>query len=58
MIDNWTRQRRGEAFFGSGSEEEHGVVELKAGVKHEIFVDFCNVRAPADGDENEAIMDR
>lgn len=58
VIDNWTRQRRGEAFFGCGSEEEKGIVELKAGVKHAIYVEFCNVRAPADGDEDEAIMDR
>ncbi|KXN84309.1 putative beta-glucosidase I [Leucoagaricus sp. SymC.cos] len=57
VIDNWSRQRRGEAFFNCGSEEEKGIVELKAGMKHEIFVDFCNVRAPADGDEIEAIMD-
>jgi beta-glucosidase len=58
VIDNWTRQRRGEAFFGCGSEEEKGIVDLKAGVKHRIYVEFCNVRAPADGDEDEAIMDR
>nr|CAC03462.1 putative beta glucosidase [Agaricus bisporus] len=57
VIDNWTRQRRGVEFFGCGSEEETGVVELKAGVKHEIYVDFCNVRGPADGDETETIMD-
>jgi len=58
VIDNWTRQRRGEAFFGNGSEEEKGIVDLKAGVKHHIYVEYCNVRGPADGDENEAIMDR
>nr|AAG59831.1 beta-glucosidase [Volvariella volvacea] len=57
VIDNWTRQRRGEAFFGSGSQEETGVYLLKAGKKHEIYVEYCNVRAPADGDEDEAIMD-
>ncbi|KAK7052101.1 glycoside hydrolase family 3 protein [Favolaschia claudopus] len=57
LIDNWTRQRRGDAFFGSGSEEERGVFNLKAGVKHNIYVEFCNVRAPADGDEDETVMD-
>ncbi|KAK7040389.1 hypothetical protein VNI00_009866 [Paramarasmius palmivorus] len=57
VVDNWSRQRRGDLFFGSGSEEEHGVYSLKAGVKHEILVEYCNVRAPADGDENEAVMD-
>ncbi|KAJ7100754.1 beta-glucosidase [Mycena belliarum] len=57
LIDNWTRQRRGNAFFGCGSEEERGVVNLKAGVRHEIYVEFCNVRGPAEGDEDEMIMD-
>ncbi|PPR01041.1 hypothetical protein CVT24_000575 [Panaeolus cyanescens] len=57
IIDNWTRQRRGEDFFGQGSEEERGIAELKANTKHDILVEFCNVRAPADGDEDEAVMD-
>lgn len=57
VIDNWTRQTRGEAFFGSGSTEEKGTTQLKAGVAHEVFVEYCNVRAPADGDEDEAVMD-
>ncbi|KAG2134498.1 glycoside hydrolase family 3 protein [Suillus clintonianus] len=57
VIDNWTRQRRGQTFFGYGSMEEKGRVSLKAGVKHDILVEFCNVRAPADGDEEEKVMD-
>ncbi|KAF9235301.1 glycoside hydrolase family 3 protein [Melanogaster broomeanus] len=57
VIDNWTRQRRGESFFNSGSEEERGRVVLKAGVKHNILVEFCNVRGPADGDEDELVQD-
>ncbi|OSD02184.1 glycoside hydrolase family 3 protein [Trametes coccinea BRFM310] len=57
VIDNWTKQRRGEAFFNSGSEEERGTVSLKAGVAYSIFVEFCNVRAPADSDPDEAVMD-
>lgn len=57
VIDNWTRQRRGDHFFGCGSEEEYGIIQVKANVRHEIVVEFCNVRAPADGDEDEAIMD-
>ena len=56
MIDNWTRQRRGESFFAFGSIEEKGTFQLKANTKHEIFVVFCNVRGPADGDEDETIM--
>lgn len=58
IIDNWTRQRRGDAFFGVGSEEEKGVFPVKANTKHDIYVEFCNVRAPADGDEDETVMDR
>ena len=58
MIDNWTRQRRGSYFFGCGSEEERGTFQAKAGVKHEIFVLFCNVHGPADGDEEEGVMDK
>ncbi|TFK64154.1 glycoside hydrolase family 3 protein [Pluteus cervinus] len=57
VIDNWTRQRRGESFFGSGTDEEKGVFRLKANTKHEIFVEFCNVRGPADNDPDEALMD-
>ncbi|KAG5651698.1 hypothetical protein H0H81_007757 [Sphagnurus paluster] len=57
VVDNWTRQRRGESFFGNGSAEEKGVYRLKANTKHDIFVEFCNVRGPADGDEDEAVMD-
>lgn len=44
IIDNWTKQMRGDAFFGMGTVEERGVVELKAGKKHELFIDFTNVR--------------
>ncbi|THH15309.1 hypothetical protein EW146_g5137 [Bondarzewia mesenterica] len=57
VIDNWTRQRRGTEFFGYGTLEERGIVELKANQTHSIFVEFCNVRGPADGDEDEAVMD-
>ena len=57
VIDNWTRQRRGNEFFTCGSMEETGIFNLKANTKHNILVEYCNVRAPADGDENEALMD-
>ncbi|ETW84195.1 glycoside hydrolase family 3 protein [Heterobasidion irregulare TC 32-1] len=57
VIDNWTRQRRGDAFFGSGSAEEKGIVHLKANEGHSVYVEFCNVRGPADGDEDETVMD-
>ncbi|TFK81890.1 glycoside hydrolase family 3 protein, partial [Polyporus arcularius HHB13444] len=57
VIDNWTKQTRGQAFFNCGSTEETGVFKIKAGVKHKVFVEFCNVRAPADEDPVEALMD-
>ncbi|KAL0065948.1 hypothetical protein AAF712_007075 [Marasmius tenuissimus] len=59
VIDNWTVQRRGESFFGQGSEEERGKFQKKKGVKHEVLVEFCNVRAPApeSGDIDEVVMD-
>lgn len=57
MIDNWTRQRRSDSFFGSGTVEEKGIFPIKANTKHEVYVEFCNVRGPADGDEDEAVMD-
>ncbi|OJA21227.1 hypothetical protein AZE42_07989 [Rhizopogon vesiculosus] len=57
VVDNWTRQRRGQSFFNSGSTEEKGRVPLKAGVRHRVLVEFCNVRSPANGDEDETVMD-
>nr|AMK37826.1 beta-glucosidase [Inonotus obliquus]AMK37827.1 beta-glucosidase [Inonotus obliquus] len=57
LIDNWARQRRGEAFFSSGTVEEKAVFELKAGVPHDVHVHYVNVRGPADGDEDEVLMD-
>ncbi|KAF8892349.1 glycoside hydrolase family 3 protein [Gymnopilus junonius] len=57
VIDNWTRQVRGEDFFGLASIEEKGTYPLKAGQKHDILVEFCNVRGPADGDADETVMD-
>lgn len=46
IIDNWTQQRKGTAFLGQGTVEERGVAILKAGQKHELFVDFSNERGP------------
>jgi beta-glucosidase len=57
VIDNWSRQRRGDYFFGFGSVEERGVYHLQANQSHEVYVEFCNVRAPADGDEDEMVLD-
>lgn len=32
-------------------------MELNAGVAYSVLVEFCNVRGPADGDEDEMVMD-
>ncbi|KDR82279.1 hypothetical protein GALMADRAFT_264459 [Galerina marginata CBS 339.88] len=57
VIDNWTRQVRGEDFFGQGTVEETGTYSIKANTKYDILVEFCNVRGPADNDKVEALMD-
>ena len=57
IIDNWTHQTRAGTFFGTGSTEEYGIVTLKAGVAHDVLMEFANVRAPADDDPVEALID-
>ncbi|KAG9046685.1 hypothetical protein FS837_003838 [Tulasnella sp. UAMH 9824] len=56
VIDNWTRQKRGNTFHDKGTPELHGEVDLKEGVAHEIEVEFRNIRGPADDDEDEAYV--
>ncbi|KAG8943854.1 hypothetical protein FRC04_002477 [Tulasnella sp. 424] len=56
VIDNWTRQKRGNTFFSNGTPELCGETDLKAGVAHEIEVEFRNIRGPADGDEDESLV--
>ena len=51
------RQCRGESFFNSSLQEMKGGIDLKAGVKYNILIEFCNIRAPADGDEDETVQD-
>jgi beta-glucosidase len=57
VIDNWTRQRRGQSFFGSGSIEERGRVQLRAGHAARLRIEYNNVRGPADGDEDLVVVD-
>ncbi len=40
LIDNWDHQERGDAFFGMGSKEKQGRVELQAGEQHLFRVDY------------------
>lgn len=45
-----------KAFHGNGTPEKHGEIDLKAGVAHEIEVEYRNIRGPADGDESETLV--
>ncbi|KAG8897103.1 hypothetical protein FRB99_008457 [Tulasnella sp. 403] len=57
VVDNWTRQRRGNAFFGTGTVEETAEIVLEAGKSYDVEVEYRNVRGPADGDEDETTVD-
>lgn len=40
IVDNWTSPERSDAFFGSGSAEKVGVVDLDAGSRHALVVEY------------------
>ncbi|OCL05416.1 glycoside hydrolase family 3 protein [Glonium stellatum] len=40
IVDNLTHQRSGNSFFGSGTVEERGSINLKAGRRHNFLVRF------------------
>ncbi|KAG8835364.1 hypothetical protein FRC17_003847 [Serendipita sp. 399] len=54
LIDNWTRQRPGEWFYGQGSTEETGVADLKAGETVEVVVQYTNTRPPSAQEANRS----
>jgi len=37
--------------------EERGIFHLQANKSHEVYVEFCNVCVPADGDEVETVLE-
>ena len=47
IIDNWSSQQPGEAFFGRASSEVRGQVDLRAGEDYEIRFDFEPPKAPS-----------
>lgn len=51
VIDNWTQQRQGDAFFGLGTVEEKGVVNVGKGEMLDVVVEFSNISGPR-GDED------
>jgi len=56
VIDNWTKQKQGQAFFGTGTVEERGVIDVKPGKSPEILVEFSNITGPRDGDNGGQII--
>lgn len=50
-IDNWTRQRPGEFFYGQGTAEEKAVVEFKKGENVDVLVVYTNTPSPNRYDE-------
>jgi beta-glucosidase len=49
VVDNWTKQTPGEAFFNLGSTEVRGTVALEAGRRVDVAVEFANVDRPGVG---------
>ncbi len=46
LVDNWTRQTRGESFFGMGSSEVRAEVELEAGRSYLLEVEYSRQDSP------------
>jgi beta-glucosidase len=47
VIDNWTHQTRGGAYFGFGSTEVQNVVPLQAGREYLLTLEFANTASMA-----------
>jgi beta-glucosidase len=45
VVDNWDPSERGESFFGAGSAERTGQVELSRGEPCEVVVEYARVSA-------------
>jgi beta-glucosidase len=56
IVDNWTVQTWSNSFFGNGTVEEKGQCLLKKGVKHEIFIEYCNLRGPQRGEDDAQVV--
>jgi beta-glucosidase len=46
VVDNWSEQTPGDAFFNLGSAEKRGRIRLEAGRKVDLAVEFANVDRP------------
>ncbi|KAI0340159.1 putative beta-glucosidase from glycoside hydrolase family GH3 [Trametopsis cervina] len=45
-IDNWTKQRPGEFFYGQGTVEEKAVIKMEAGKSVDVRVEYTNTKPP------------
>jgi beta-glucosidase len=45
IVDNWTKQERGDTFFGAGSTEVRATIPLEAGRSYALRVDFAKTEA-------------
>ncbi|TFK93148.1 glycoside hydrolase family 3 protein [Polyporus arcularius HHB13444] len=46
-IDNWTKQRPGDFFYGQGTVEEMATISLTAGKAVDIMVEYTNTKPPS-----------
>ena len=49
VVDNWTEQAPGDAFFNLGSAEKRGSCLLEAGRSHDVAVEYANIDRPFAG---------
>ncbi|KAL4246517.1 glycosyl hydrolase 3 family protein [Abortiporus biennis] len=45
-IDNWTKQRPGEFFYGQGTVEEKAIIDVVAGKSLDVYVEYTNTKPP------------
>ncbi|GCE31067.1 beta-glucosidase [Dictyobacter alpinus] len=43
LIDNWDKQVKGQTYFGMGSTEATGTIDLTAGKKYQLTIDYAKV---------------
>ncbi|OKL64262.1 putative beta-glucosidase I [Talaromyces atroroseus] len=55
VVDNFTKQRQGTAFFGSATVEEYGTKELKAGTPYRVMFKYGS--RPTSKLENRGVID-
>ncbi|KIW93702.1 uncharacterized protein Z519_05016 [Cladophialophora bantiana CBS 173.52] len=48
LVDNWTKQERGNHFFGLGTKEVRGTINLTAGRQYEVVTEYSNISTLSD----------